>query len=72
MNVRQVELIQEYTTERGGAGVRHQIVWVDASLPLKPGTTIRGKDKIVWVVKVVYQHIRDKGEIHDNWEVGGL
>lgn len=48
-------------------------VWVDASLKLKPGQIVEGKDHRVWQVTHVYSKIKiDPARLQSDWPVGGL
>lgn len=50
----------------------YMVVWVDASLKLKSGVLVTGKDKVTWKVCVVYNAINLPELINSDWEVGGL
>ena len=64
MNLHQVEL------RRGDV---FTVVWVDASLKLKVGDHIIGKDGEEWEVYKTYTvQTIDDTKINRNWHVGGL
>ena len=61
--VQQVELSQ---------GVRRTVVWIDAGLRLRAGTTITGKDGQRWRVERVYAARLSPHLLNRGWSVGGL
>lgn len=63
MKVQQVSLVQ---------GKTHMLAWVDASLKLRAGMRVTGKDKQEWIVAVVYNSTREQDDLSYGWKVGGI
>lgn len=67
MKVHQVEL-----AKHRDRSIITMVVWVDATLGVKKGNRVTGKDKEQWLVVEVYPTSVETTEIHDDWKVGGL
>ena len=49
-----------------------QVVWIDASLPMRVGLHLRGKDGKRWLVTAVYCQTLEPHLLNRGWSVGGL
>lgn len=53
-------------------GDTRMVVWVDASLPLRAGVDVTGRDGVRWRVQQVYQQTLERQLLNRGWAVGGL